>query len=88
MSANANGWHGVPIKTTILKNSEDKTERWSEESDAEWRPRAPVPFGLLRKWLFTLLQKLAGLAARLRFRASRRAIFALQRIRRHSVNRP
>ena len=84
MSANANGWHGVPIKAL----DEAKTGRLSEESNAEWRPRAPVPFGLLRKWLYTLLQKLAGLPARLRFRASRRAIFALQRIRRHSVNRP
>ena len=56
MSANANGWHGVPIKTI----DEAKTERLSEESDAEWRPMPPVPFGLLRKWLCALLQKLAG----------------------------
>ena len=29
MSANANGWHGVPIKAPILKNSEAKTGRLS-----------------------------------------------------------
>jgi len=56
MPANANGWHGAPIKAL----DEAKTARLSEECNAEWRPMPPVPFGLLRKWLCALLQKLAG----------------------------
>jgi len=40
---------------------EAQTGRLREESNAEWRPRAPVPFGLLPKGPCTLLQSLAGL---------------------------
>jgi len=42
MDANANGWHGAPIKAL----DEAKTGRLGEESNAEWRFRAPVPFRL------------------------------------------
>jgi hypothetical protein len=63
MSASANGWHGAPIKAL----DEAETGRLCEESNAEWRPRAPVPFGLLPKWPCASLQSLAGLPARLRF---------------------
>ena len=45
MDANANGWHGAPIKA----NDEAKTGCLREEDNAEWRPKAPVPFGLLPK---------------------------------------
>ena len=45
MDANANGWKGAPIKAA----DEAKTGRLREENNAEWRPKAPVPFGLLPK---------------------------------------
>jgi hypothetical protein len=45
MSASANGWHGAPIKAP----HEAKTGRLGKEGNEEWRPRAPVPFGLLPK---------------------------------------
>ena len=45
MDANANGWHGAPIKAA----DEATTERLCEENNAEWRPMPPVPFGLLPK---------------------------------------
>jgi hypothetical protein len=56
MAANANGWHGAPIKAA----DEAKTERLREENNAEWRPRAAVPFGLLPKTPIAALQSLAG----------------------------
>jgi len=37
MSANANGWHGPPIKAL----DEAKTGRLGKESNAEWRAPAP-----------------------------------------------
>jgi len=45
VDANANGWHGPPIKA----DDEAKTGRLREEDNAEWRPKAPVPLGLLPK---------------------------------------
>jgi len=36
MDANANGWHGVPIKAA----DEAKAERLREENNAEWSPHA------------------------------------------------
>jgi len=84
MATNANGRHGVPIKAP----DEAKTARLSEDGNDEWHPMPPVPAGLQRKWHFAVLRKLAGRPVRLRFRASRNAIFAVQRIRSHSVNRP
>jgi hypothetical protein len=57
MFACANEWHGAPIKAL----DEAQTGRLREECNAEWRPRAPVPFGLLPKGPCTLLQSLAGL---------------------------
>jgi len=74
----------VPIKAP----DEAKTARLSEDGNDEWHPMPPVPAGLQRKWHFAVLRKLAGRPVRLRFRASRNAIFAVQRIRSHSVNRP
>jgi len=84
MAAKANGGRGAPIKAP----DEAKTVRLSEDGNDEWRPTRPVPSGLLRKWPRAVLRKLAGRPVRLRFRASRNAIFAVQRIRSHSVNRP
>ncbi len=43
MSGSANGWQGAPIKAL----DDAKTGCLGEESNAEWRPRASVPFGLL-----------------------------------------
>jgi hypothetical protein len=43
MSAYANGWHGVPIEAS----DEQQTGRLLEEGNEEWRPMAPVSFGLL-----------------------------------------
>src|SRR5689334_1380326 len=82
MAAKANGRRGAPIKAP----DEAKTVRLSEDGNDEWRPTRPVPSGLLRKWPRTVLRKLAGRPVR--FRPSRNAIFAVQRIRSHSVNRP
>jgi len=84
MGANANGWHGAPIKAA----DEAKTERLREENNAEWRPRTPVPSGLLPKTPGAALQRLAGCPTRLRLRAWRRAFSAVQRVCAHSVNRP
>ena len=56
MSANANGWHGPPIKA----DDEAKTGRLREEDIAEWRTMAPVPFGLLPNAHSAALQSLAG----------------------------
>jgi len=76
MDANANGWHGAPIKAL----DEAKTGRLGEESNAERRARAPVPFRLPPKWPCTSSQSLARRPACLRLRASRMAISALQRV--------
>src|SRR4030095_8332211 len=84
MGANANGWPGPPIKT----DDEAKTGRLREEDNAEWRLRAPVPFGLLPKTPIAALQSLAGLTTRLRLRALRWAFLAVQRVCVHSVSRP
>jgi hypothetical protein len=84
MDANANGWHGAPIKAA----DEAKTGCLREENNAEWCPRAPVPFGLLPKTPIAALQSLAGCPTRLRLRALRWAFSAEQRVRAHSVNRP
>ena len=67
MGANANGRHGAPIKAA----DEAKTGRLREENNAEWRPKAPVPFGLLPKTPIAALRSLAGQPARLRLRALR-----------------
>ena len=56
MDANANGWHGAPIKAT----DEAKTGRLREENNAEWRPMTLVPFGLLPKTPIAALRSLAG----------------------------
>jgi len=79
MSIDANGWHGAPIEAL----DEAQTGRLREESNEEWRARAPVPFGLLPKWPCASLQSLARRPACLRLRASRRAISALQRVSGH-----
>jgi len=84
MDANANGWHGVPIKTA----DEAKTERLREENNAEWRAMPPVPSGLLPKTPIAALQSLAGYPTRLRLRALRWAFPAVQRVCAHSINRP
>jgi hypothetical protein len=67
MGANANGWPGAPIKAA----DEAKTGRLREENNAEWRPGALVPFGLLPKTPIAALQRLAGFPTRLRLRALR-----------------
>jgi hypothetical protein len=74
----------VPIKAA----DEAKTGRLREENNEEWRPRAPVPFGLLPKTPTAALPSLAGQPARLRLCALRWAFSAVQRVRAHSVNRP
>ena len=84
MDANANGWIGAPIKAP----DEAKTGRLREEGNAEWRPKPPVPFGLLPKTPGAALRSLAGYPTRLRLRALRGAFSAAQRVRAHSVNRP
>ena len=84
MDANANGWHGAPLKA----RDEAKTGRLGEERNAEWRPRPPVPFGLLPKTPIAALRSLAGDPTRLRLRALRWAFSAVQRVRVHTVNRP
>jgi len=84
MPTNANGWAGAPIKA----RDEAKTGRLGEERNAEWRPGAPVPFGLQRKEPLASLQVLAGYPTRLRACASRETLFARNALRRHSVNRP
>jgi hypothetical protein len=48
-----------------------QTGRPREEGNAQWRPKPPVPFGLLPKTPIAALQSLAGQAARLRLRALR-----------------
>jgi len=58
MDANANGWHGAPIKA----DDEAKTRCLREEDNAEWRPRAPVPFGLLPKTPIAALQVSPGIS--------------------------
>ena len=84
MGANANGWHGAPIKAA----DEAKTARLREENNAEWRPMPAVPSGLLPKTAIAALQSLAGYPTRRRLRALRWAFPAVQRVCAHSVNRP
>jgi|SRR5690349_12296245 len=84
MDANANEWRGPPIKA----DNEAKTRCLREEENAEWRPRALVPFGLLPKAPSAALQTLAGYPTRLRLRALRWALLAAQRVCVHSVSRP
>ena len=72
----------------MLPNSEAQTGCLREESNEEWCPMPPVPFGVLPKTPFAALQKLAGCPTRLRLRALRRSFSAVQRVRVHSVNRP
>ena len=84
MGTNANGWPGAPIKAA----DEAKTERLREENNAEWRPRPPVPSGLLPKTPIAALQSLAGCPTRLRLRALRWAFSAVQRVCAHSVYGP
>src|SRR3989454_12201775 len=88
MSASANGWHGAPIEAPDFVKIGSKDGVSSEESNEEWRPMPPVPFGLLPKGPCASLQSLAGPLARLRLRASRMALSAVQRTCGHSVNRP
>jgi len=59
-----------------------------EESNKEWRPMPPVPFGLLPKTLSAALQRLAGHLARRSRSTLRWAFSAMQRVCAHSVNRP
>ena len=84
MGANANGWHGAPIAAA----DEANTSGLGEESNKEWRPRAPVPFGLLPKTPIAALQRLARFSTCLRLRALRWAFLEVQRVCVHSVNRP
>ena len=56
MDANANDWHGAPIAAA----DEVKTRGLDEESNKEWRLRAPVPVGLLPKTPIAALQRLVG----------------------------
>ena len=84
MGANANEWHGAPIKA----DDEAKTGRLGEEDNVEWRAMPLVPFGLLPKTLIAALQSLAGCPTRHRLRALRCAFLAVQRVYVHSVNRP
>gem|GEM_PF-2736221 len=84
MGTNANEWLGPPIKT----DDEAKTGRLHEEDNAEWRPKALVPSGLLPKTPSAALQSLAGCPTRLRLRALRWAFLGMQRVCAHSVNRP
>ena len=84
MDANANGWQGAPIKALDAA----KTGRLGKESNAEWRPMPPVPFGLQPKTPSAALRSLAGCPTRLRLRALRWAFSAVQRVCAHSVNRP
>src|SRR5664279_2935661 len=84
MFANANGWHGPPIKA----DDEAKTGRLREDDNAECPPTAPVPFGLPPKTTIAALQSLAGFTTRLRLRVLRWAFSAVQRVRKHSLNRP
>jgi len=67
MGANANGWLGAPIKAL----DEAQTGRLREESNEEWRPKAPVPFGLLPKTPIAASRRLAGCPTRLRLRSLR-----------------
>jgi len=67
MGAIANGRHGAPIATA----DEAKTSGLGEESNKEWRPVPPVPFGLLPKTLTAALRRLAGWPTRFRLRALR-----------------
>ncbi|HXX84086.1 MAG TPA: hypothetical protein VEN29_08890, partial [Casimicrobiaceae bacterium] len=67
MGAYANGCPGAPIKA----QDEAKTSGLGEDGNTEWRPRTPVPFGLLPKTPITALQSLAGRPARLRLCALR-----------------
>src|SRR2546429_9405887 len=62
MDANANGWHGASIKAAILTKIGSGERASGEENNAEWRPRTPVPFGLLLKTPIAALQSLAGCA--------------------------
>ena len=84
MGANANEWHAAPIKA----DDEMKTRCLRKEDNAEWGRRVPVPFGLLPESPIAALQSLAGHLVRLRLRALRWAIPAVQRVCAHSVNRP
>ncbi|HXX85254.1 MAG TPA: hypothetical protein VEN29_14885, partial [Casimicrobiaceae bacterium] len=45
---------------------EAKTSGLGEDGNTEWRPRTPVPFGLLPKMPIAALQSLVGRPARLR----------------------
>src|SRR5262249_11762795 len=67
MGAYANGCPGAPIKA----QDEAKTNGLGEDGNTEWRPRTPVPFGLLPKTPIAALQSLAGRPARLRLCALR-----------------
>jgi len=67
MGAYANERPGAPIKA----QDEAKTRGLGEDGNTEWRPRAPVPFGLLPKTPIAALQSLAGRRARLRLCALR-----------------
>ena len=58
MNANANGWHGAPIAAA----DEAKASSLCEESNKEWRPMPPVPFGLLPKTPSAALRRLARCA--------------------------
>src|SRR5215831_13693878 len=84
MGAYANGCPGAPIKAW----DEAKTSGLGKDSNTEWRPRTPVPFGLLPKTPIAALQSLAGRPARLRLCAFRSAVSAPHRVCVHSVNGP
>src|SRR5574337_184845 len=83
VGADANGYPGAPVAAA----DEAKTGGLGEENNKEWRPRAPVPVGLLPKTPIAALQRLAGCPTRLRLRALCWAFSATQRVRVHSVDR-
>src|SRR3989442_14085735 len=88
MSTSANGWHGAPIEAPDFGKIGSKDQGSSEESNEEWRARAPVPFGLLPKEPMRFVAKPRRAACPASFRASRMALLAVQRTCGHSVNRP
>jgi len=84
MGAYANGRLRAPTKA----QDEAKTSGLGEDGNTGWRPKAPVPVGLLPKTPIAALQTLTGRPARFRLCALRSAFSATQRVCVHSVNRP
>ena len=84
MFTDANGCTGAPIKAP----DEGKTGCLREEGNAEWRPRAPVPYGLRRQRALRFVAKPRRAAGPSSFCVSPRALFARNASREHGVSRP